>query len=323
MRKDAKTKATAALPEIAGIDRYHGGNFSSESYAFEGYTAPRYYTSDRWIELDRNFQRKDGKPLRGYGLEIETQCNGIKSETVLAEALTKIALSPLPAGLFKLQHDGSLTSGCDSSAECITQPMTREFIRNHYADWKTVYNHYFPAFGISAGGAACGMHVNISVALFGQTEKTQAEAIRKLYYIVNSKYRLCCALFARDYSRTGYCSQMPAELDYCRTMDLCSVRGGHGVSFNLDHYRTGRVELRLVGGQKNYACFRNTMESVFFLVDAVKRLSWADIQDTAKLFRGCNQYVFDRLKSKCYDAGTISRAELDAIRPTVVEEDLI
>lgn len=317
MRKDAKKTIQTT---ISNVGTYHGGHWGSESYAFEGFASNKYYTSDRFIPLTDRFQRKDGKPLKGYGLEIETECRGISNTAVLAEVLNKVIFAHFPAGLFKLQHDGSLAG--DSSAEAITQIMTREFIRNNYSAFKAMYDHYFPAFGIACG-VNCGMHVNISNACFGSKPETQAEAIRKLYYIVNHHFDLCCALFNRDRTVTHYCSRMNASLDYCRTMDLNNVRGGHGVSFNLDHFRSGRIEVRLVGGQKNYACFRNTMESVFHLVDAVKRLSWAECSDPVAIFKGCNQYVYDRLKSKVQNAGQITLAQLEAIRPTVVRAELI
>ena len=317
MRKDAKTAKSTVL---SCVDNYHGGNFRSEDYAFEGFRSNKYFTSDRYIALDARFVRPDGKPLKGYGLEIETECSGIANTTVLAEVLHNIIFAHFPADLFKLQRDGSLRG--DSSAECITQVMTKEFIRNNYGSFKLMYDTYFPAFRIACG-ANCGMHVNLSNALFGRSEKAQVEAVRKLYYVVNRHFDLCCALFHRDRNRTDYCSRMHADLDYCRTMDLDRVSGGHGVSFNLDHWHAGRVELRLVGGQKNFPCFRNTMESVFWLVDAVKRLSWSDCDDVVKIFSGCNQYVFDRLKSYCRAAGTVSDAQIEAIRLTVQREELL
>lgn len=317
MRKDAKKTKTASISAVAS---YHGGNWGTESYAFEGFRSNKYFTSDRFIALDAQFVRPDGKPLKGYGLEIETECRGITNTAVLAECLNKIIFANFPADLFKLQRDGSL--GGDSSAECITQVMTKEFIRNNYSAFKLMYDTYFPAFRIACG-VNCGMHCNISNALFGRSEKVQTEAVRKLYYIVNTHYDLCCDLFHRDRGATCYCARMRGGMDYCKTLDLNHVHGGHGVCFNLDHWRTGRVELRLVGGQKNYACFRNTMESVFHLVDAVKRLSWAECDDLVKIFSGCNQYVFDRLNSYCRDAGSISAEQLDAIRPTVIREELI
>lgn len=77
-----------------------------------------------------------------------------------------------------------------------------------------------------------------------------------------------------------------------------------------------------MGGQPSYAAFRNTMESIFHLVDAVKRIPWADCGDLVKIFSGCNQYVYDRL-TRCGHAGTITAAQLDAIRATVKPADLL
>lgn len=316
MRKETKQAKAATINSISG---YHGGIWT-EDYAFAGFKANKYFTSDRFIPLDAVFTRPDGKPLKGFGLEIECECSGIGNATVLAEVLHKVIFSHFPADLFKLQRDGSL--GGDSSAECITQVMTKEFIRNNYAAFKLMYDTYFPAFGISCG-RNCGMHVNLSNALFGTNEKTQTEAVRKLYYIVNRHYDFCAALLHRDRSATGYCRRMSADKETVRRMDFADVDGGHGVCFNLDHWRTGRVELRLVGGQKNFPCFRNTMESVFFLIDAVKRISWNDCDDLTAIFSGCNQYVFDRIKSFCYNAGTITSAQVEAIRLTVKREDLL
>lgn len=317
MRKDSKTTKTASVAQVQG---YHGGNWNGESYAFEGFRSNKYFTSDRFMPLDANFRRQDGKPLKGFGLEIETECNGISNTTVLAECLDKIVFSHFPADLFKMQRDGSLRG--QTSAECITQVMTREFIRNHYANFKLMYDTYFPAFNISCG-ANCGMHVNISNAVFGASEKAQTEAVRKLYYIVNHHFDFCCFLFNRDRRNTTYCGRMNADKARCKTLNLGRQECSHGVCFNLGHWNAGRIEVRLVSGQRNFPCFRNTMESLFHLVDAVKRISWDDCDDLTKIFAGCNQYVYDRLKSKCYDGGTITSAQLDAIRPTVKRMELL
>lgn len=316
MRKDAKMNKTATLSRVQG---YHEGSYH-ENYAYQGFGVNKYFTSDRFIKLDEGFNRPDGKPLKGFGLEIETECSGISNQGVLAEVLTKVVFSHFPEHLFKLQRDGSLSG--DSSAECITQVMTREFIRNHYADFKLMYGTYFPAFGISCGDN-CGMHCNISNAVFGRSIEAQATAIRKLYYLVNTHFDLFCILFHRNHRRTSYCARMRAGKDYCKNMNLSGHGSSHGVCFNLGHYDEGRIELRLVGGQSTFPCFRNTMESVFFICDAVKRLSWDDLDDLTKVFAGCNQYVFDRLNSHCRDHGFITDAQLDAIRATVKREELL
>ena len=292
---------------------------SAESYAYAGFASNKYFTSDRFEPLTASFSRQSGKPLKGYGLEIETECSTINNPVVLAEVLNNVVFQHFPADLFKLQRDGSLHGS--SSAECITQVMTKEFVRNNYSNFKLMYDTYFPALGISCASGNCGMHVNISNACFGSAQKTQDDAIRKLYYIVNRHFNFCCELFRRDRRNTTYCGRMDASA--AKTMDLTRFGSNHYVCFNLGHYSAGRIELRIVGGQKNYPAFRNTMECVFWLVDAVKKLSWADCDDLVKIFTGCNQYVFDRIKSHCRQAGTISDEQVEAIRGTVVRADYI
>ena len=312
MRREARVEKRV---ELARVQAYHEGGRGSEAYAFRGFSSNKYFTSDRFIPLDENFNRPDGQPLQGFGLEIETECSRITDTNVLAEVFDSIIFKHFPADLFKMQHDGSLSGR--SSAECITQVMTKSFIRNHYKDFKLMYNTYFPAFGIGCDSGNCGMHVNVSNAVFGKTAAAQEEAIRKLYYIVNKHYGLCCHLFYRNPARTMYCRQM--SYSDARTMNLANQYSNHGVCFNLGHYSTGRIELRIVGGQKNYGAFRNTMESVFFLCERVRSISWRDCDNIVAIFKGCNQYVFDRLKSRC----ELSAETLDAIRATVKREELL
>lgn len=317
MRKDAKKELNVNLSHVQG---YHATSNYRVNYAFQGWSNNKYFTSDRAMKLDANFNRPDGKPLKGYGLEIETECSTINNDSVYAELLEKVVFSHFPADLFKLQRDGSL--GGRSSAECITQVMTREFIRNQYAAFKLMYNTYFQGLGIRCDSGSCGMHVNISLGCFGSSEKAQEEAVRKLAYLVNRHYRLMCQLVRRIGS-TQYCRQMQqfATQERAKQADLHNFGSDHYVCFNLGHYDEGRVELRLVSGQKNYGAFRNTMECVFFLVDACKRLSWADCEDPVKVFSGCNQYVFDRLTTFCLDH--LTSAQLSAIAATVKSEELL
>lgn len=321
MRKESRTERTV---QSSRVQRYHEGGYScsdDQAYAYMGYSRNLYFKSDRAIKLDERFNTPDGSALKGYGLEIELECEGIVGDDRLANVLEKIVFPCFPEGLFKMQHDGSLGNGYYSSAECITQVMTKAFIRNHYKDFKAMYNDYFKMFGITCSSGHCGMHVNISNANFGSTKKTQDEAIRKLYYIVNRHFDLCCALFNRDSRNTGYCSRM--SYDDAQTMNLSGAGSNHYICFNLGHYDAGRIELRLVGGQKDFGCFRNTMESIFHLIEAVKTLSWNQLDDLTAIFKGCNQYVYDRLSSKCLRAGTIRQEQLEKIAETVKREQLL
>ena len=246
MRSEARRENNV---EVIGIQGYHGNNWTGESYAFEGFKSNKYFASDRPIKLTANMERPDGQPLAGFGLEQEVELFGDLTGFALAELMSKVIFPLFPDDLYKMQHDGSL--GHDRrdrdddeenavGVECITQVMTKAFIRNHYKDWKTMYNTYFPAFNISASQSGrCGMHVNISNALFGKTVPEQTEAIRKLHYIVNRHFDFCCRLFNRDPRQTGYCAQMAYA--GARHMDICG--GSHYVCMNYSHFRADYTEV--------------------------------------------------------------------------------
>lgn len=319
MRKESKQTRRA---NIASVQAYHQGDYHAsnrEQYAYMGYKSNKFFTSDRFVQLDENFTRPDGKPLKGYGLEIETVCNGVINQSVYAEVLDKIIFSHFPADLFKMQNDSSL--GGRTNAECITQVMSKEFIRNNYAAFKVMYDEYFPAFGIACD-RTCGMHCNMSLALFGTTPEKQAEAVKKFYYIINKHYRLMCVMVNRDSTATGYCAPMMCNKEYVQSMDLSNQICSHGVCFNLGHYNAGRIELRLVGGQRSFACFRNTMETIFHLVDTVKRISWKDCDSIEKIFSGCNQYVADRL-SKARTQGVCDNEVYQRVDSEKVYKELL
>ena len=315
MRKENKT----ANDRISGsaVQSYHAGAWD-ESYAFVGFDGVnKYFTSDRFIKLDSNYQRIDGKACKGFGIEFELESWGFNNQTAFATVLKQMIFKIFPDGLFKMQNDSTLSGGSCSGIECITQVMTKEFIRNNYKNFKTMFNDYFPIFDISAVRSGhCGMHVNISNACFNGDDN-----IRKFYYLINRHYEFMCALLNRSLSRTTWCGRM--DYSNAREMDLNHMSSSHGNCFNGSHYRTGRIELRLVGGQKDFGCFRNTMESIFFMIEKVKTLKWDELDNLATVFSGCNQYVFDRIKTKCYDAGTISTADIETIRQNVVPMDLI
>lgn len=316
-----ENRAALNVDDIARISGYHAGAYSasnSQEYARLGFDRDfSIWTTDRFIRFSSDLRTlENGKEAKGYGLEIETECTSIVADIVLANIYRHVIFPKFPAGLFKMQHDGSL--GGRSSAECITMPMTREGVRNLYPAFKQMYDVYFPAFGISCTSGNCGMHVNISNACFGAKEATQEEAIRKFYYIINKHFTLMKNLLNRDGS-TGYCSRMDASK--ARTMDIRRMSSDHYVCMNFGHYNAGRVELRLVGGQASFPCFRNTMETVFHLVDAVKKLSWNQLDDIVAVFSGCNQYVKSRIKSHGLERGHVTAEQYAAISAASVRAE--
>lgn len=318
MRKETKKQTQKTVSANVATSYHAGGWSSSTNYAFLGFAENLYFTSDRTKKLDANFQLEDRSPLKGYGLEIELESTKVSDDNALAFTLKNLAFQQLPANLFKFQHDGSLGVSGGSSIESITQVMTKEFVRNNYGGFRYMYE-IFKIYGVSATRSGnCGMHCNMSVGLFGKDAKKQNEAIMKFVYFVNKNYRLACDLVKRSADRTHYCSQMSqfTTAANCKAFDLSQTserQSNHGVCFNLAHFNTGRVELRLVGGQSDYFAFRNTMEVIFHLVDAVKRLSWKDMDNLEKVFEGCNKYVLKRLMD-CVANHTMTQAQFDAIK---------
>lgn len=308
MRQEARYERQINIAHVAG---YHRGNGQ--------YTKHFVFVSDRPSEADSSYHLvKDGSLPAMIGIELETECWGITNDTIYANLLRDVVFKVFPADLWKIESDCTLNGG-DVGAECITQPMTKAFIRNHYRDFKAMFD-YFEAFGISASRSGnCGQHAHISLTCFGRTKASQDEAIRKLFYIVNRHYDLICALLYRRADRQSWCGRM----DYTQawTMDLSDMSSSHSNGCNYSHYSNGNIELRIPGGQKNYPCFRNTMESIFHLIEASKNCSRKDCDDIVKIFSGCNQHVFDRLRSYCYERNTITIEQLTAIQETVKRVD--
>ncbi len=322
MRKETKAKARKTV-STSVEQSYHAGSYSAPNvnYAFRGFDKNLYFTSDRTKVLDENFRLADNSPLKGYGLEIEVESNTITSSNTLAFTLKEVAFKNLPVGLFKFQHDASLSGG-SSSTEAITQVMTKEFIRNNYPGFRYMYD-IFAIYGVDAYRSGnCGMHCNMSIGMFGKTLAKQKEAIMKLVYFVNHHYTVACSLLKRRVERTGYCSRITYFRQDGRSYDFTKVKdcqefklentnegqSSHGICFNLAHFNTGRVELRLVGGQKDYFMFRNTMETIFHLVEACKTCSWKEMEDLEKVFKGCNKYVLKRLKDLVSEGNLTSEA---------------
>ena len=271
----------------------------------------RIYTSDRWKEMT--------DWAKTIGLEIETSCtwydvhgaSGASAEAIGA-LLQEVVFKEFPKDLVRWEQDCSI-----SGAECVTQCMTKEFIRNHYPQFKNLFDVYLPKFGMLPNDT-CGMHCNIGLGMLGDTDEKRLESARKLFYFVNKNFDLSCMLLNRNRSRVGYCGQM-REWTNAKTIDPHNYYSDHGVCFNWGHFYEGskkaRVELRLVGPQKTFAQFRNTMETIFHLISAVKKCSWKDMDSIEKVFKGCNKYVLDRL-SKCRTNGLISEELYQRIKAT-------
>lgn len=311
MRKDA---TNYNRPEIKDMRTYHGGRFQK-------LTA---YNSDRKVNLNPDYTVSEdntpstltivnaGQRMALMGIELETVANGITcTKTVYANLLNMIFdKAGFDGDFFKVEED------CTVTGECITQTFTKGWLRNNYKSFKAMYE-MFSSLSITTNDERCGMHVNLDLANFGNDRETQIENVRKLGYLINKHYNFFKIAFNRLGS-TRWCPQMTATKTYWKETNIDYFPTDHSsCCFNMGHIRQNRVEIRLVGGQKNFACFRNTMETVIHIIERIKKLSWDDLDDLTKVFKGCNEKVFDRIETNCRTMGTIDDLTVEKIRASV------
>lgn len=321
MRRNAQNAITTN--EVRNLAMYHSGTFNR-------LTA---YNSDRKIFLNSDYtvstentasilkMFKENSRMNLFGIELETYTSRY-GRTYDDEMQGTIYCNVLHMIFDKCGFDDDFfktETDCTVSAESVSQTFTKAWMRNNYRCFKAMYE-MFDKLGITTNSVKVGMHVNMDLANFGSKYDEQIKNVRKFGYLINKHYDLFKAAFYRK--NTEWCPRMNATKEYWKDTDLCRIPTAHNMCcVNVGHVRQNRVELRLVAGQKNYACFRNTMEVVFHIVDKIKSLSWDDLDDITKVFKGCNNYVYDRLNTLCFDACTISREQLDAIAPTVKTVD--
>lgn len=298
MRKEKKQQQRV---NVRGIQGYHErttcGNYATQGFATEF----KCFASDRPTPADGT--------KKTFGLEIEMESQQRNSDTLAF--LVEYGVYPLfPNGLMKQQYDGSLNGA--TSTEIITQPMTKAFIRNQYNAFKAMW--LFLKKHDTLPGSSCGMHTNISMVAFGKTREQQEKAIMRLHNYISNNYEMCCALFKRDTRNTRYCNRMrPDYLDRC---------GSHGYMMNYSHMDEGnasRVEIRLVGPQRTFASFRNTLETIFHLVESAK--DGRDFTNPRSLWRGCNECVVDRL-SDMVSLGFMNQSDFEWIQANSIDSGI-
>lgn len=305
-------------PEIKTLSSYHGSRFES----LKG------FNSDRVIKLNPDYTvssdntastlsiAKAGTRFKGFGLEwenVSTIAPNVGTTIYVNLLQLMMDKAGFPADFWRMESD------CTVSAECITQTFTKSWLRNNYKCWKALYT-LCESFKVTTNSNRCGMHVNVDVSNFGGDKETQQKNIRKLSYLINRHYDFFCIALHRDITNTGYCGQMSTSKDYWKSFNFETATNDHYVSMNLSHVaRQNRVEIRLVGGQKDYFGFRNTMEMIFHIIERVGKCSWDDLDDLEKVFKGCNSYVYKRLSTDCLNAGVIRQETVEKIFPTIKE----
>lgn len=309
--RESKKSSNGKGIKAGSISRYHESTFEELCI----------FTSDRKKPLS------EVSLVKGIGVEWETSLISLARQGLttssseqlgaLAATALKYVLQAMPEDFFRMEHDRSI-----SGIECPSQIGTKEFWRNHYGNMKNLYE-MAREIGVYPDNDSCGMHINISLGLFGTSVEKWQEPIKKFCYMVNANYDLFRVLFLRTGS-THYCRKMNDTMKYWKECDLSTFDDDHYVCINLAHYHeidptARRIELRLPAGCSDFYEFKSTMETVFHIIGRCKSISWNDCTDVVKIFSGCNYCVWRRLED-AKNVGMITDTEWEKITETHTDE---
>ena len=239
---------------------------------------------------------QSAKDFKGFGFELEVDKSNINGDykslynNIVAHAI--IDKTGLDKDEVFFETDGSL----DNGFEIISQPHTIAAFYEKTDSWKMMLDILSDATFKSHNAGTCGLHIHVSKALFGSTERQQNFRIGKIYKFFDYYWTDLLKASRRDTSSTYYCNknsnnikcreenrrhktesrawQAQAKYDHDTRHDSES----HHRALNNSNY--GTFEIRLGRGTLNKASF-------FAWIDLVLNI----VKNSSK---GCNKLISAR-----------------------------
>lgn len=216
-----------------------------------------------------------GKGPRFLGVELEIDGGGEKKSS--ANSLLRISQREGRELMF-CKHDGSL----DDGFEMVSHPMTLDYHKENMP-WKEILECCVTLGYQSHQARTCGLHVHVSRAAFGETEKQQDACIARILYFFEKHWeemlkfsRRTQTQLERWAARYGYKEQPMEILDHAKT----GYHGGRYTCVNLQNADT--IEFRMFRGTLKYNTFIATLQMVnricdvalFMSDEELKAMSW-------------------------------------------------
>lgn len=157
-------------------------------------------------------------------------------------------------------HDSSLTDGIEN----ITQPMTLEYHRSLYDNYKAVFEKYKELDYLSHDTPCCGFHIHFNRSFFEDDEET---CITKLCYLFEKFWKEILLFSRRTNKRqvNRYCKQIDVSIDeFINSSNKSDNHDWRYYALNLINEET--IEFRLFRGTLNVDTFFATLELVNNLV---------------------------------------------------------
>lgn len=224
-----------------------------------------------------------GDGPRFFGVELELDEGGEDADHALE--LLEIANKQYP--LMYIKHDGSL----DDGLELVTHPLSLD-CQLHTMPWAQICQKALSLGYRSHLSGTCGLHVHISRAAFGLTEREQDAAIARVLYFFEKHWeellkfsRRTRRQLERWASRYGYKEHPMDILDFAKK----GYHGGRYTCVNLENANT--VEFRMFRGTLKVNTIFATLQLLDRICDCAIHFNDVELKSLAwtTFVAGCTQ----------------------------------
>lgn len=234
-----------------------------------------------------------GEGPRYFGVELELDEGGEDS----CNARSLLETANCEEDYLYIKHDGSLNDGL----ELVTHPMSLDY-QIHRLPWGALCQKAVSQGYLSHRSGTCGLHVHISRAAFGSTERAQDAAIARVLYFFEKHWEELLKFSRRTRSqlerwadRYGYKEQPMEILDYAKK----GYHSGRYTCINLQNADT--VEFRMFRGTLKPNTIFATLQLLDRICDVAISMSDQEVRSIAwtSFVEGCHapelvQYLKER-----------------------------
>jgi len=224
-----------------------------------------------------------GEGKRFFGVELEIDGGGEDSDN----AREILNIGNADGEMIYCKHDGSL----DEGIEIVTHPMTLEFHRNEMP-WQKILRKSVSMGYTSHQAGTCGLHIHISRAAFGDTEREQDACIAPVLYFFEKHWEELLKFSRRTQRQLdrwaahyGYKEQPKDILDHAKK--------GYGLGrytcVKLQNEDT--IEIRIFRGTLKYNTLLATLQLVDRICDVALYLSDEELKNMSwtTFVSGCQE----------------------------------
>ena len=260
---------------------------ASDEFDEHPYCSSCFHSQERDGRIHDYYYKPDpifyGEGPRHFGVELEIDGGGER----VSHAVALLNIANRDGRYVYIKHDGSLEDGL----EIVTHPMSLSYHLDRMP-WETLCRKAASLGYLSHRTGTCGLHVHISRAAFGQTEREQDGPVARVLYFFEKHWeellkfsRRTPRQLERWASRYGYREQPSDILDHVKKGD----HAGRYTCVNLTNRDT--VEFRMFRGTLKVNTIFATLQLLDRICDVAISLSDEELKSLSwtTFVSGCTQ----------------------------------